>query len=304
MQAQPVSRLLADFRDLIRQVAGPDGAEASIKHINNRLKEMLGEQGFEGLDINRPLGGYIVFRDAFKDTTAVIIVPVTGEKEFVGLLERMKLKVEPVKDKKGVYTLDLGDGVAAAILPKGLSLQFAGPWAYVTINGEAADPKDLLAPADLFNNAEQSLFLAKLYPERVPEKLLKAVLGELDTTAAGIKGFIAGGAPPHIGKMITTFFEDGPKLVRRYAETGHKEAAELAPAPRLGLDERRGDRGADRDAEGWHVSGQGPRGPCRLLEPLRRARAGGCRDRGGRQSAALCSGGPQDRRGPARSRAE
>ena len=234
VQTKPASRILGDFRDMVRQIAGPAEADKAIKSFENGIKETLGEQGFEGLDTNRPLGAYVILREQVRDTTAILVVPVTGEKEFVGLLERMKMKATPVKDKNGVYTLELREGAAAAILPKGAALQFAGPWAYVTLNGEAADPKDLLGPADLFDNADQSLVTVKFYPDRFPEKLLKGLLQDLDNTVNGIKGFAAAGPPPHIARMLNTFFEEGPKLVRRYAETGQKEAAELAL--RLGWD--------------------------------------------------------------------
>jgi len=227
VQAKPVSRLLADLREGVRQVAGPAEAEKAIKELNENIKRTLGEQGFEGLDTNRPIGAYVVLRDEIQDTSAVLVVPVTGEKEFVGLLERMKMKVEAVQDKKGVYKLSPPGGNDP--LPKGVHLQFAGPWAYVSFNEEGTDSKNLVAAGDLFDNADESLFVAKLYPERVPQKLIKSALDQLDTAAGGIKGLLGGGGvPPHIGRLATTFFEEGPKLVHRYVETGHKEAAELA----------------------------------------------------------------------------
>src|SRR3954452_7903941 len=68
VQAKPVSRLLGDFRDLVRQVAGPAEAEKAIKGINNGIKEALGEQGFEGLDTNRPFGGYVILGDELPNT--------------------------------------------------------------------------------------------------------------------------------------------------------------------------------------------------------------------------------------------
>jgi hypothetical protein len=228
-QAKPVSRLLGDFREMVRQVAGPDGADRALKELDNGLKEALGEQGFSGLDTNRPLGGYVVLRDAVEQTAAVLVVPVTAEKDFIDLLGRMKLRAEPVEGKKGVYSITLPD----AGLPKA-SVQFAGAWAYVTINGDPADPKDLVAAGDLFDNADPALATAKLYPERVPEKLTSAALDQLDMLANQFKGLAGRGAPPHGTAMVTAFFEGGPKLVRRTVETGRKEAAELAV--RLGWD--------------------------------------------------------------------
>ena len=228
-QGQPVSRHLGDFREMVRQVAGPEQADQAVKKINEGIKEAFGEQGFEGLDTTRPIGGYVVLRDNLPDAFTVVVVPVTGEKEFVGLLERMKMKAEAVKDKKGVYKLELREGAAAEVLPKGACVQFAGPWAYVLINSEPVDAKDLVPTGDLFNNSDQSLMAARLYPDRIPEKLIKTALDQLDNTANGIKGFVgAGGLEPAVARLAKTFLEDGPKLVRRYTETVQKEATEVA----------------------------------------------------------------------------
>ena len=147
VQTKPASRILGDFRDMVRQIAGPAEADKAIKSFENGIKETLGEQGFEGLDTNRPLGATSILREQVRDTTAILVVPVTGEKEFVGLLERMKMKATPVKDKNGVDTLELREAQQRPSCPRGRALQFAGPWAYVTLNGEAADPKDLIGPA-------------------------------------------------------------------------------------------------------------------------------------------------------------
>src|SRR5436305_543985 len=92
---------------------------------------------------------------------------------------------------------------------------------------QAAGPVEAEGPGELFDNADQSLFAGKLYPGRVPEKLLKTLLDEMDQTANGIKGFAAAIGPKHLAKLAGTIFDEGPKLVRRYGETGLKEAAEV-----------------------------------------------------------------------------
>jgi hypothetical protein len=225
VQTKPVARLMGDFREMVRQTAGPDLVEQALKEFDNGLKEVLGEQGFEGLDINRPIGGYIVLRDDIAEATIVLAVPITGEKEFLGLLGRMKLKTEAVKDKPGAYTLQFPE----PIFPKASVVHVAGAWAHVSINaGDAVDAKDLIAAETLIDNADPALFTAKLYPDRIPDKLVKTALDQMDQTANSFKAFVGAGAPPNWARLITTFLDDGPKLVRRYVETARKEAAELA----------------------------------------------------------------------------
>jgi hypothetical protein len=225
VQAKPLSRLLGEYREMIRQVGGPAEAERLVRQFDEELKSEFGEQGFEGIDINRPLAAYSVLGEKPEDASLVLVAPVTGEKEFVAFLERMKIKAEPVADKKGVYKLVLPDN----IFPKDSHVIVSGAWAYVALNGgEPADPKNLVPPGELLDNADQSLVGAKVFPGRVPEKLLKNALDELDQVANAAKMFLAFGPPKHVAKMITTFLDEGPRLVRRYGETGLKEADEVA----------------------------------------------------------------------------
>ena len=54
-QTQPVNRVLDDLRaaaDLI-------GGEKAVKALNNGLKEKFGDKVFHGLDLQRPVVGYV-----------------------------------------------------------------------------------------------------------------------------------------------------------------------------------------------------------------------------------------------------
>src|SRR4051794_21511031 len=75
-QTQPVNRLLDDLRaaaDLI-------GGEKAVKALNNGLKDKFGEKVFHGLDLQRPIIGYVTLAPKPEDTVAVLAFPVTGEK--------------------------------------------------------------------------------------------------------------------------------------------------------------------------------------------------------------------------------
>ncbi|MBA4064616.1 MAG: hypothetical protein C0501_13060 [Isosphaera sp.] len=219
VRTQPPSRLLADAREVVRQAVGPGEGDRVAKQFDESVKDLLGEKGFEGVDLNRPLAAYVVLKEKVEESVLAVVVPVTGEKEFVDFLGRLKLPAEAVKDKPGVYSL----GVPG---PKGSHLQFApGGWAYLTLNdGDPTPAKDLVAPGDLLVPGP-ALVSASLYPDRVPPKLLAFALDELDNGAARLKNF-AGGAPG-AGKSVAALFEQGPKMIRRYAERARKEAAEI-----------------------------------------------------------------------------
>lgn len=222
IQAKPVSRLLVEFKEMVKQVGGPAQGETMVKEFEADLKDKLGEKGFEGLDINRPLAAYTTLKDNLDDCGLVVVVPVTGEKEFVEFLGRLKLKAEPVKDKQGLYELDGG-------FPKGAHVRVTDAgWAYVSINdGGAPEPKDLVAIGDLFDNADPSLASIKLYPGRIPAKFAAAVLNEIDNGVNALGAF-AGGAGGPEAKFLKSFLDNGPKLLRRYVETAMKEVNEVA----------------------------------------------------------------------------
>src|SRR5580658_7701301 len=88
--AKPLSQLLSDYREMIRQVGGPATGNQLVAAFDEQIKEVLGEQGFEGFDINRPVAAYTVVKEKFEDTNPILIVPISGEKEFLAFLKRMK----------------------------------------------------------------------------------------------------------------------------------------------------------------------------------------------------------------------
>ena len=222
-QAQPLSRLLSDYRAMLKHIAGPTEGDDAVKQFDEDLKDMLGERGFEGVDINRPIAGYAVLKDKPADCGYVLLVPITNEKDFLEFLGRVKIKFEAVKDKKGVYELELPNDPFS----KDSFLRITeNGWAYFTFNeAEPTDAKNLLAPQDVLDNADPSLLSVRVYPGRVPENLLDSFLGDIERHANDMKAiYNAILDQKHLLKIATTYFDEGPKLVRRYTETGLKEA--------------------------------------------------------------------------------
>jgi hypothetical protein len=166
-----------------------------------------------------------VLTEKIEDTRFVLVLPVSTEKEFVAFLDRMRVITEPVKDKKGLYTLELQEDLN----PKESHLRVTEDgWAYLTFNDgeQATDAKDLVPVAELLKNPGPELVSAKFFPGRVPPKLLAGLLDQLDQLAGAAKGFVAGGNDPD-AKFMATFLEQGPKLLRRYSETALKEVSEV-----------------------------------------------------------------------------
>jgi hypothetical protein len=223
VRTQPPSRLLAEAREIARQAVGPAGGDQVAKQFDAGVKGLLGDKGFDGVDLNRPLAAYVVLKEKVEESALAVVVPVTGEKEFVDFLGRLQVKAEAAKGKPGVYTLDL----PGLVFPKNSHLQFApGGWAYLTLNDGDPTPANDLVPAGDLLAGGPALASASVYPDRVPPKLVGGLLDQLDQTAGQMKQFLGGQEAALFGGL----FDQGPKLVRRYAERGLKEAAEVRAA--------------------------------------------------------------------------
>lgn len=224
-QTQSVSRLLADAKELIRQAGGPEYGEKAVRVLEEQLKNQLGERGLEGLDINRPLAGYLLFRDAFEDTRLVLAAPVTGEKEFVTLLGRLTdAPPRPVAGQRGLYRLE-GPGNEGADRKRASHLRFVDGWAYLTLNdGEPTPVQDLVPPRELYDPTDANLASLRLFPGRLPEKLVKAALEQIDQRADEVK--MLGGALPG-GVNPAGSVDELAKLLRRGVKTAVREVDEV-----------------------------------------------------------------------------
>src|SRR5262249_1866923 len=91
--AKSVDGLLSDFTYLAPLV----GQDELAKQVTAFLKDKTGEGGLAGLDTKRPLGAYLKWPNAVTDLASldvpvVFFVPVTGEKAFLDLLQRLDCK--------------------------------------------------------------------------------------------------------------------------------------------------------------------------------------------------------------------
>jgi hypothetical protein len=171
-QTQPTGRILDDFRAVTKMIGG----DKAVKTFNDGIKQALGEKGYEGLDLVRPLLGYVVLAANLDDVVAVVAVPVTGEKEFLDLVERMA-GAKPKLGKDGLYELPFDAEGAKALM------RFDARHAYIAVGknpATALDPKALVAPAKLYDPADKALVSVRVYFDRMPKELR-------DQIATGIK---------------------------------------------------------------------------------------------------------------------
>src|SRR2546421_7598982 len=154
--------LLADFRYVAELV----GQGEQAKQIDALIPVMAGPQGLPGigLDPKRPFAAYGVVAPNGIDSTAVVLIPTTDEKNLVGLLNRFGLPAD--KGDDGIYTLKLPN------VPYEIYFRFANRYAYVTARDKAALAADrLIEPAKLIPPGDTAVAAVTIRLDRVPREV-------------------------------------------------------------------------------------------------------------------------------------
>ncbi len=230
-QTQPVGKILGDVRSVVKMVGG----DKAVTEFTNGLKEKLGEKGFEGLDLERPILGYVTLAEKLDESVGVIAVPVTGEKEFLALIERIGGE-QPKAGEKGLYEFPTKEDA-----PKVL-MRFEARHAYIGIGKDptaALDAKSLVAPAKLHDPSEKALASVKVYFDRLPKELRNQIgnsLKDLKTKLEALK------LPADASEPARKAVDELIKLGTRY--TDMLQDAESAGA-RVILDVNTGEAGIE-----------------------------------------------------------
>ena len=227
-QFQPMGQMLAMTREAIRR-AGRKGGDQEVKSFDEGLKNRLGEKGFAGLDLNRPWGGFGLWRDKPENAVLVLILPTTGQEAFLDLLRRLKIRWEKEAKDPLVYKVDFPDDFTLFFdKPKTSSLRFIGEnWAYLIMNSDQPWPAAAWpAPEDLWKERPQALASIRLYPGRVPPTLIKALIREFENGVADIRASFAGdaGSATDLAKV---FFDGVPAWTIRNIRSIAQEAEEI-----------------------------------------------------------------------------
>jgi hypothetical protein len=206
-QTQPLDRLLNDLRAAAEMVGG----EKAVKELNKSIKDKLGDKGFEGLDLNKPVVGYVLLAPKADDIVLVVAFPVTGEKEFLGLCERMNGQ-KPKDLGQGLYEVPTpGPGAGKA------RMRFADEYAYVAAgkNPEPALEAKALVPANkLHDPAETAALAGKLHFDRLTPEVKAALVTLLLDAKKELLEKAAGDLPNQAG--VKQAFAEVEKLVKRY----------------------------------------------------------------------------------------
>jgi hypothetical protein len=208
-QTYSAGRILTDVRSISKLAGG----EKAAKALNDKLKEKLGEKGFEGLDLDRPILGYVQFDGKLEDVVGVAAIPVTSEKEFLGLYERLfEEKLKP--GENGLYEIKIpdADGKVKVLM------RFEAQHAFIAIGKDptaALDKKNLVPTSKLFDPSEKSLASLKVHFDRLPKEIreemangLKDLKGKLDALPL----------PEDASEQVRKAMDELVKLGKRYSD--------------------------------------------------------------------------------------
>ena len=238
-QARNGQKILDDVRAYLKFNGG---GEEMLKKVDAMLKEALGEKGFEGLDLARPMGGYAYLRGKFEMSHLVLVLPITTEKDALGFLERLHLGTQDSKIK-GIYELTGGPFRDL----KG-HLRFHDKHAYLSIHGpevEARDALDAVADSEklipisrLVDDKDTALFAATLTGKRFPKELADMAYPLFDEGNASVDRMQAR-APNQMPKSTPAFLKEMLAWGRRSYDLMVSDGDTLAG--RLNFDAKTGD---------------------------------------------------------------
>jgi hypothetical protein len=134
------------------------------------LTNQLGEKGWAGIDMKKPVGMFTYLKPKLEDSYIVLVVPISKEKDALELLERLGVGAEEEPKAKGVYRLR-----QRAVLPEATPtrMRFHDGHAYVGINADAdeLDTTKLLPIGSLIDDTEKAPAAVTFYPARAPKEL-------------------------------------------------------------------------------------------------------------------------------------
>ena len=171
--------------------------ETGTKAIEDFLKTHLGEKGFSGLDLGKPVLGYVILtRRTPRSPPSCSSRASPKEEEFLDFLTRCHLEPTPDKDKKGLFKLGTFDlpmndkPVTYEVL-----MRIVESTAYIGFNVKAdgLDPAKLYKADKLFDPKETALFAMKQFNDRISPEVLKGNLKSVEMSIAKMKETLGAG---------------------------------------------------------------------------------------------------------------
>ncbi|HEY7314996.1 MAG TPA: hypothetical protein VH643_36965 [Gemmataceae bacterium] len=233
LRLAPLDQLKGDFRYLAELVGQGEKAGQFAKMIDSKI----GKNGLEGVDPKKPLGLYAWIGAHGIDSQVVLLLPISDQKAFLGLLENLDIKGE--KGEDGVYTANVEK------VPAPVYYRFANDYIYVTVRDKEVLDKDrLLAPAAVLPAGQIGAMSLTLNIDRIPNELKELALGNLDNHLADAKDKEVPNETEAQKKFRTAMIDEIGSAVKSLFQNGGETSL------RVDLDRKSGDVALTVSVEG------------------------------------------------------
>ena len=202
VQLQPIGRVLAG----VRQVAGHFGGPQAAAAIDKQLADKLGPKGLRGLDLGRPVTGYLLLRPGMDRQPFVALIPITSPDDALDLIKRAGGEATPSDADKGVYRIVTENPQVGDIL-----LRFHANTAYVAAFAEPGDLdiKKLPTAASLTTPNQGAWLLYTTHMDRLTDADRKLLADSSDRVTDMVGGLPV---PPAAKTRLVNYL----KAVQRY----------------------------------------------------------------------------------------
>jgi len=193
-------KAVAELAPVVKYVAGLMKQEDAGAQYAGIIEAMAKEEnGFDGVDLTKPVGAYIGLADAVEDSPVVLMVPVKSSKAILDALSG-KLGLDPKKGDGDLYSIDVPN------IPGPVYLRFANDYAYLTIRTAKTIDKDkLISPKDFFSDKAAPVLGVNVNFQEWPTDLKKTLLGQAEMQW---NETIRALSPSPTQKLLNTFLVD------------------------------------------------------------------------------------------------
>jgi hypothetical protein len=215
VRVRSIDGLLSDFQ----YVANLAGREEEAKQLEGLFKSRVGPKGLEGIDTKRPLGLYGTLDPNLTESTAVVLIPVTDQKAFLGLLEGFNFKAK--KEDDGIYS------VTPEQIPFPVYFRFANNYAYATVREKTAlNNNKLLDPKKILAGKENETLSAAFRIDQIPDVFKQLITSQIEVKLAELEDQKQPGeteaqrklrvqASKESARQITSLINEGGELALR-----------------------------------------------------------------------------------------
>ena len=216
LRLQSIDDLMAD----VKYLASLGGHEEEAKQFDAILQAQVGDKGLQGIDTKKPLGLYTTLSPDVVSSTGVVLVPISDQKAFLDLLERVNQPAE--KGADGIYT------ISPTNVPMAIYLRFANRYVYATARDKSALDKDqLLDPATVLAASRPATVSLAARLDQIPDGLKQIALQQFELEIANAKEKKAPGETEAQQKFKEEFLDDFAKRVSRVIKEGGEVAFRL-----------------------------------------------------------------------------